>query len=70
MTGGRPSLFHFTLLRTHSTASLTPVPVSALTGSTLESRMLAPLLPSKDLLHKPFLDPHDLHAILTILLVR
>jgi hypothetical protein len=37
ITGGRDSLFHFTRLRTHSTASRTPVPVKALIGNTLLS---------------------------------
>src|SRR6266536_4639967 len=55
ITGGLPSLFHFTLLLTHSTASLTPVPVSALIGNTLESLILAPFSPSKTFLTNPSL---------------
>jgi len=53
--GGRPSLFHFTLLLTHSTASSTPVPLNALTGNTLLSRILAPFSPSNTLFTKPSL---------------
>src|SRR6187402_1437289 len=55
ITGGLPSLFHLTLLLTHSTASLTPVPVNALTGSTLEPLIPAPFSPSKTFFTSPSL---------------
>ena len=55
MTGGRPSLFHTTRLLTHSTASFTPDPRSALTGSTRLSRIMPPFSPSKTFLTKPSL---------------
>ena len=47
ITGGLPSRFHLTRLRIHSTASRTPVPFNALTGSTRLSRTPPPFSPSK-----------------------
>ena len=55
ITGGLPSRFHLTLLRTHSTASRTPVPFNALTGSTRLSRTPPPFSPSKTGLTSPSL---------------
>ena len=52
-TGGRASLFHFILLRNHSTASCTPVPVKALQGNTLLSLTLPPFSPSNTLRTNP-----------------
>ena len=46
ITGPLPSRFHLTRVLTHSTASLTPSPLNALTGSTLESLTPPPFSPS------------------------
>ena len=55
ITGPLPSLFHLTRLPTHSTASLTPSPLNALTGKTRLSRTPPPLSPSNTLLTSPSL---------------
>jgi len=55
ITGGLASLLNAILLHNHSTASCTPVPVSALQGSTLLSLTFPPFSPSNTLLTKPSL---------------
>lgn len=55
ISGGLASLLNAILLHNHSTASWTPVPVSALQGSTLLSLTLPPFSPSKTLLTNPSL---------------
>lgn len=55
ITGGLLSLFHLTLDLTQSTASCTPVPVSADTGSTRESRIPPAFSPSNTRLTSPSL---------------
>jgi len=55
ITGGLASLLNAILLHSHSTASCTPVPVSALHGSTLLSLTFPPFSPSNTLLTKPSL---------------
>lgn len=55
ITGGLASLLNAILLHNHSTASCTPVPVSALQGNTLLSLTLPPFSPSNTLLTNPSL---------------